>query len=139
MNFSPKCKQWYILLHYGRWWIFPVSKNIALQYLPQFSITVCAAQKYTMDVQFIFKSSLYCVGGLKKNAMAVGFSHNFDTAYTLNGLQLGLFGLLTQRQRSGLPCMHNEKLKSCFALRRCQVFPHPIRNAQALAKQIMII
>lgn len=72
----------------------------------------------------------------KKNAIAIVFSDNFHRAYTLNGLQLHLFRLLTQTQRSGLPCMQNKKLKSCFALRRCRFFPHPIRNAQALAKQI---
>lgn len=75
---------------------------------------------------------------VEKSSILVVFSDNFHTAYTLNGLQLDLFRLLTQRQRPSLPPVHNEKLKGCFAPRRCQFFPHPIRQAQALVKQITI-
>lgn len=112
MNFSPKCKQWYILLHYGKWWTFPFFQKCCTTLFAtvQYYCVCCSEVYYGCAIRC--KSLSCCVGGLKKNAITVGFSHNFDTAFTLNGLQLGLFRLLTQRQRSGLPCTHNEKRKS---------------------------
>lgn len=121
VNFSLKCKQQYILLPCGKWRGFPDSKNIPLRSLPQFLITVGTAQKCAMEMQFTVRVHHAVQEGWKK-------MQHISVAVRL--LQV------SSTEAEVCSCVHSEKLKRCFALRRCHFSSHPVRNA--LTMQITI-
>lgn len=121
VNFPLKCKQQYILLPHGKWRGFPDSKNIALRSLPQFLITVGTAQKWAMEMQFTVRVH---------HAVQEGWKKMQHISVVVRLVQV------TNTEAEVQSCVHSEKLKSSFALRRCQFFSHPVTNA--LTMQIII-
>lgn len=82
--------------------------------MPQFLITVGTAQEWAVEMKFSVRVH---------HAVQEGWNKIQPTSVAVRSAQV------TSTEAEVQSDVHREKLKSCFAPRRCQFLSHPTRNA----------